>query len=281
VNRGGAGAPAIPFWYPAPMKSRTRVVLLLAIVIGLTVATALVPRIAQDPAYHQFADQRTLFGIPHFFDVVSNVPFLFIGAWGLLVSLQSSKQMFAETSERWPYVVLFLGVLLTSFGSSYYHWNPNNHTLVWDRLPMTVGFMGLLSATIAERINHGFGIRWLLPLVLLGIASVVYWNRTELAGAGDLRPYVLVQFGSLLVLILILILFPPKYTGGRYIGYAIGFYALAKVLELADVAIYRVLRVVSGHTLKHLAAASAIVWIVWMLKMRTIAGGLNASRYAR
>jgi hypothetical protein len=254
---------------------------LLAIVVGMTIATALVPRIAQDPAYHHFADQRTIFGIPHFFDVVSNAPFFFVGVWGLFVALVGSKQMFAETSERWPYVVLFLGVILTCFGSCYYHWNPNNHTLVWDRLPIIVGFMGLLSAMIAERISLSFGIRWLPPLVLMGIASVVYWNRTELAGAGDLRPYVLVQFGSLLVLILILILFPPKYTGGKYIGYAIGFYALAKVLELTDVPVYRFLHIVSGHTLKHLAAATAIVWIVWMLKTRTIAGGLNLSSRIR
>jgi hypothetical protein len=172
-------------------------------------------------------------------------------------------------------------VILTCFGSSYYHWNPNNHTLVWDRLPMTVGFMGLLSATIAERVNLRFGIRWLLPLVLVGIASVVYWNRTELAGAGDLRPYILVQFGSLFLLLLILILFPPKYTGGKYVGYAIGFYGLAKLLEVADVPIYRVLHIVSGHTLKHLAAAAGIVWIVWMLKTRVIAGGLNLSSRMR
>jgi hypothetical protein len=260
------------------MKFRTRVVLLVAFVVGLTIATVLVPRIPQDPAYHHFADQRTIFGIPHFFDVISNLPFLFIGAWGLLVGLQSSRNMFAVSSERWPYVVLFVGVLLTAFGSSYYHWNPNNHTLVWDRLPMTVGFMGLLSAAIVERIHHRTGMRLLSTLVLLGIASVVYWYRTELAGSGDLRPYVLAQFGSLLLLILTLILFAPKYTGGKYIAYAIGFYALAKVLELLDTPIYHVLRVVSGHTLKHLAAAAAVFWIVWMLKTRTLAGTLSLRR---
>ena len=260
------------------MKFRTRVVLLVAVVVGLTIATALVARIPQDPAYHRFADQRTIFGIPHFFDVISNLPFLFIGAWGLFVALQSSRNMFAVSSERWPYVVLFVGVLLTAFGSSYYHWNPNNHTLVWDRLPMTVGFMGLLSAAIVERIHHRTGMRLLSTLVLLGIASVVYWYRTELAGSGDLRPYVLAQFGSLLLLILTLILFAPKYTGGKYIAYAIGFYALAKVLELLDAPIYHVLRVVSGHTLKHLAAAAAVFWIVWMLKTRTLAGTLSLRR---
>jgi hypothetical protein len=253
------------------MRFRTRVVVLFSVALGLVIASALAPRIAQDPAYHHFADQRTVLGIPHFFGVISNVPFLFIGIWGLVTTVAGSKQMFDSWAERWPYAVLFVGVTLTGIGSSYYHWTPDNHTLVWDRLPMTVGFMGLLSATIAERINLRIGIRWLSPFVLMGIASVVYWNRTELAGAGDLRPYVLIQFGSLLLLLLTLILFPPKYTGGKYIAYAIGFYALAKLLELADVPIYQLLHVVSGHTLKHLAAATAIVWIVRMLKTRRLA----------
>ena len=256
------------------MRFRTRVVVLFSVAIGLVIASALAPRIAQDPSYHHFADQR-VFGIPHFFDVTSNVPFLFIGVWGLFTAVRGSKQMFDNWAERWPYVVLFLGVTLTGIGSSYYHWNPDNHTLVWDRLPMTVGFMGLLSATIAERINLRMGIRWLSPFVLLGIASVVYWNRTEVAGAGDLRPYVLIQFGSLLLLVLILILFAPKYTGGKYIAYAIGFYALAKLLELTDVPIYRLLHIVSGHTLKHLAAAAAIVWILRMLKTRRLATSIS------
>lgn len=260
------------------MKFRTRGVILFSVALGLVIATALSPRVAQDPAYHHFADQRAVLGIPHFFDVISNAPFLFIGFWGIFIALVSSERTFEDKSERLPYLVLFLGVTLTGIGSSYYHWTPNNHTLVWDRLPMTIGFMGLLSATIAERINLRLGIRWLSPLVLLGIASVVYWNRTELAGAGDLRPYVLIQFGSLLILVLILILFPPKYTGGKYIGYAIGFYALAKLLELTDAPIYRLLQVVSGHTLKHLAAAAAIVWIVWMLRTRELATSISPHR---
>lgn len=262
------------------MKFRHRVALLLSVALALMIATAVVPRIAQDPAYHRFADQRTILGIPHFFDVTSNAPFFFIGAWGVLVALIGSPAMFAEPSERWSYVVLFVGVLLTSFGSSYYHWHPDNQTLVWDRLPMTVGFMGLLSATISERVNHGAGLRLLTPLILLGFASVVYWNRTELTGSGDLRPYILVQFGSLLLLILVLVLFAPKYTDGRYISYAIGCYAMAKLLEMFDAEIYHALRVVSGHTLKHLAAAGAIVWIVWMLKTRKRVSSMAWNRAA-
>jgi hypothetical protein len=251
------------------MLFRTRLIILVAVTLGLSIATALVPRIAQDPAYHQFADQRVIFGIPHFFDVASNLPFLLVGAWGLWLALGDSPQAFPQSSERWFYVILFTGVLLTGFGSAYYHWNPNNQTLVWDRLPMTVGFMGLFAATVSERVNRGLGIGLLAPLILLGVASVAYWNRTEIAGAGDLRPYVLVQFGSLLLLILMFVLFPARYTGGKYVIYAFGFYVLAKIFELLDAPIYRGLGILSGHTLKHLAAAVAVAWLGWMLKTRS------------
>lgn len=243
---------------------RARLVLLISVTLALILATAFVPRIPQDPAYHHFADQRTFFGIPHFFDVVSNIPFFFVGLWGLSITARR-----VHDAERWAYLTLFAGVLLTCFGSAYYHWDPNNQTLVWDRLPMTIAFMALLSAIISERIDRGLGVRLLVPLVLLGFASVIYWNRTELAGAGDLRPYVLVQFGTLLLLILVLLLFPPRFTGTRYLIYAFGLYVLAKIFEQLDTPIYHALRILSGHTLKHLAAAAAITCIVIALRRRT------------
>jgi hypothetical protein len=243
---------------------RARLVVLISVTLALILATAFVPRIPQDANYHNFADQRAFFGIPHFFDVISNVPFFFVGLWGLLITARR-----VHDAERCAYFTFFAGVVLTCFGSAYYHWGPNNQTLVWDRLPMTIAFMGLLSAIISERIDRGLGMRLLAPLVLLGLASVIYWNRTELAGAGDLRPYVLVQFGTLLLIILILLLFRPRYTGTRYFIYAFGFYVLAKIFELLDGPIYHTLRVLSGHTLKHLAAAAAIACIAVAVKRRT------------
>lgn len=250
---------------------RPRLVILISVTLALILATAFVPRIPQDPTYHHFADQRAFFGIPHFFDVVSNVPFFFVGLWGLLVTTRR-----IHGTERWAYFTLFAGVLLTCFGSAYYHWDPNNQTLVWDRLPMTIAFMGLLSAIISERIDGSLGLRLLAPMVLLGLASVIYWNRTELAGAGDLRPYVLVQFGTLLLLILVLLFFPPRYTGTRYLIYAFGLYVLAKTLEQLDLPIYHALRILSGHTLKHLAAAAAIACIAVAVHRRTLLAGANS-----
>lgn len=146
----------------------------------------LLPRIPQLQSYHVFADQRSILGIPNFGDVVSNVPFGVIGICGLLFLLRSSrnqlKMVFVDRRERWPYVLAFIGLLLTVFGSSYYHLSPDNARLVWDRLPMTIAFMAMVSAVIAERICLRAGL-WLLPLLLpIGIGSVFEWYASEARG---------------------------------------------------------------------------------------------------
>ena len=123
--------------------------------IGGIIAVGLLlgPRIAQPLSYHQFADQRTFLGIPHFFDVVSNLGFLLVGVWGAVFVMKASAGAnVLNREERWPYFFFFLGVLLTAFGSAYYHWAPDNARLLWDRLPMAMGFMGLLAAVLAERV---------------------------------------------------------------------------------------------------------------------------------
>lgn len=160
-----------------------------------------------------------------------------------------------------------MGLFLTAFGSAWYHLNPNNSTLVWDRLPMTITFMGMVAAVIMERINLRLGL-WLLPLLLLiGLGSVLQWHWSETRGMGDLRFYAAVQAYSALVILLTLF-FPARYTEGRYLGFVIAFYALAKALESFDKPIFAVLRVVSGHTLKHLAAAAAGYCILRMVQTR-------------
>jgi len=155
-----------------------------------------------------------------------------------------------------------LGLLLTSFGSSYYHLAPDNARLVWDRLPMTLVFMPLAAAMIAERISRKAGL-WLLPvLTAFGAGSVWQWYASESRGAGDLRMYAAVQAYALLVLLLALLL-PARYTRSADLGWVAGFYLLGKVLETADRQVFLLTgRTVSGHTLKHLAAAAAGYWML-------------------
>ena len=243
----------------------------MLIVLGVAALCALglamARPIPQPLAYHHFADQRQLWGIPNFADTASNLPFLFVGVWGIVVILRG-RVRFIDRRERWPYLIFFVGVALTCIGSSYYHLAPDNDRLVWDRLPMTIGFMSLLAAIIAERIDLKAGVTLLVPLLLLGVASVWYWHLSEQWGRGDLRVYAFVQFFPALGIPLMMWLFPPRYTRSLDLLPAVGFYVLAKVLEAADKRIYALGEIVSGHTLKHLAAVAAAWWILRMLLRR-------------
>lgn len=244
----------------------------LCAVAGVVVIGVLLgPRIAQPQSYHQFADQRTLLGIPHFLDVVSNLGFLVVGVWGMVFVMKASFRTggaFLYPSERWPYFSFFLGVMLTSFGSAYYHWAPDNARLVWDRLPMAMGFTGLLAAVIGERVAPTLATKALAPLLTIGIASVLYWRWTDLAGRDDLRLYGIVQFGSLALVLALCMLRPSRYTRGGDMFVVVGLYVLAKLFERLDRQIFGIARIISGHTLKHLAAALACYLVLGMLKLR-------------
>jgi hypothetical protein len=236
--------------------------------LAAAIAWLAVPPIPQDLAYHRLADSRAWLGIPNALNVLSNAGFLLIGALGLAFVLGRGARAFQEPAERWPYVVFFGGLLLTGVGSAYYHWAPGNARLAWDRLPLAITLMGLLAATIAERIGVK-AARWLLgPLVALAAGSVIYWHYTEQRGAGDLRLYALVQFYPIVAVPLLLWWLPPRYTRGSDLVAAAGTYAAAKVPELLDALILSVTRVVSGHTLKHLLAALAGYWVLHMLRYR-------------
>jgi hypothetical protein len=119
---------------------------------------------------------------------------------------------FLHPRERWPYFFFFLGVLLTAFGSTYYHWAPDNARLLWDRLPMAMGFMGLLAAVLGERMIPALASTTLAPLLGAGIGSVLYWRWTDLAGRDDLRLYGIVQFGSLALVLALCLTEPSRYT---------------------------------------------------------------------
>ena len=227
------------------------------------------PPIPQDAAYHAFADGRALLGVPNFLNVVSNAAFVLVGALGLHALWRGRPApVFGAAWERTAFVGVFAGTALTGVGSAWYHLAPTNATLVWDRLPITLVLMALSAAVVGERLGARAG-RWLLPaLPAAGAASVVYWYASEAAGAGDLRPYGLVQFVPLVVIPLLLALCPPAYTRGGDLLVALGWYGIAKLFEHWDAAVFAVGRLVSGHTLKHLAAAAGAWWLLRMVRTR-------------
>jgi hypothetical protein len=244
------------------------------VLLGVTAVAATIvlrmPPIPQDPGYHQFADTRPWLGIPNFQNVASNLPFLFVGMAGLL----RLRRAIAEPGERklvekGGWFFLFLSFALTAFGSGYYHWAPSNATLLWDRLPMTFGFMGLFAGIIGERIGERAYRLLLWPLVGLGVASVLFWYVGEVQGHGDLRLYALVQFFPLLLIPIVMALYRPRYSHGRYVFLALGWYGVSKILEYYDRQIFDALGVVGGHALKHLAVAMAGWTLVRMFSLRS------------
>lgn len=242
-------------------EGRWRYWLLLAIVATSVVAIALYEPIPQDASYHAFADRRTMLRVPNFWNVISNLPFLMVGIAGLRAlrkgGLSGPRQLLYPA-----YAVLFLGVILVAFGSGYYHLAPDNGSLTWDRLPMTVAFMAFLAVVIGEWIDPQLGRRCLPILVLIGVLSVSYWHVSEMRGSGDLRPYLLVQFLPLALAPLITVIFPSAFPRVYYIWGMLGAYAAAKVLEVFDERVFLALGVLSGHTLKHLTAAAAVYLLV-------------------
>lgn len=247
---------------------RWRYWLILAIVAAAVLALARHAPIPQDTSYHAFADCRSALGIPNIANVLSNLPFLLVGVAGLLALYRERlpgalKQLFAA------YTLFFFGSALIAFGSAYYHLAPDNGTLVCDRLPMTLAFMAFVAIIIGEHLRPAWGRRGLPLLLLFGILSVVYWWLTEMRGHGDLRPYVLVQFLPILLIPIILLLFPSALSNVGLMWATVGTYAAAKVLELLDERIYRALRMVSGHTLKHLMAAVGVYCLLLALRRRS------------
>lgn len=238
--------------------------------LSLALFYLFIPRIPQWQSYHHFADIRQIWGIPNFWNVLSNTPFFLVSILGFLSLKHQYRANNLTNKEALVFFILFLSIFFTGVGSSYYHWAPNNNTLVWDRIPITVVFMSVLSLTIMERINFDLGFRLFIPLIAFGIFSVLHWHWSELSGDGDLRLYALVQFYSMFLIIFVLLLFPKPYPPLKaYLGIFV-FYILAKLFEHYDLLIYEWSGgVVSGHTLKHLFAAVSSYFIVVILNAKT------------
>lgn len=209
--------------------------------------------IPQDQYYHHFADHRTLWNIPNFLNVITNLPFTLIGYFGLKgirnIKVNELKHFF---------FTLFIGFILVALGSGYYHWLPKNSTLVYDRIPITIILMSFFAFIIYSFIDKQIGYRALMILNIVGVVSVIYWIVTEKLGKGDLRWYGFVQFFPIIAIPLILILYSPKVEFRKQILFIFLFFGTAKICEKFDKEIYDLLdKVISGHSLKHLFMVAA------------------------
>lgn len=245
------------------MKNMALIFISLLSIIGVF----LMPPIPQELSYHQFADQQTLFGIPHFFNTVSNIPYLIIGYLGLRL-ISSDKKIELVENIRYIYALFFISVFMVGLGSFYYHLSPDNSTLLWDRLPMAVAFMSFFTIILAEYISEKLATRLLLHLLIIGVGSVLYWYWTESIGQGDLRLYILVQFLPVLLMPIIFILYSSQFTMNFFLWLVLVCYGVAKGFEMIDFEVFELSKAVSGHTLKHLVSVTGVFMFYLALKRR-------------
>lgn len=243
------------------------------VILAFTMAAVIavfffVDPIPQDLAYHRFADTRTLLGVPNFWNVVSNLPFLIVGIWGMTVV---SRRHVQPPALRPAYLIFYFGIFMTAFGSGYFHLVPSNDSLVLDRLPMTIGFAGMFAVVLGEIGSIRLARRVLVPFLIVAMTSVMYWAWTESRGVGDLRPYAIVQFLPMLLIPVLLITHRDNSRLVPAFWYMILFYVLAKIAEFFDAAIFDFGEMLSGHSLKHLFAAVAPAILLLAVNKRAAA----------
>jgi hypothetical protein len=241
--------------------------LLAALLAGLA---WMLPPVAQPLQYHDFADQRACFGLPNCLDTISNGLFILAGAIGLLfLRGGTARRAFINRHEAGFYKLFFGAVVLIGFASGYYHLAPDHAGLAWDRAAIALAFMVWFAAILGERIGLTTAFIMLPLLLVAALGSVGWWYWSETQGAGDLRFYVLVQLVPILLIPLLLWLYPPRYSKGWHILLVIGLYLLALLFDYTDRRVFALTGgFVSGHTLKHVVAALAALWVVRYLRQR-------------
>ncbi len=241
--------------------------ILLAIGVVVIVATGFAPAIPQDPLYHDLADQRRLFAVPNALNVLTNLLFAWVGIEGLYRLLrQKSLQVLAELVP--VYIGFFGGLVLLAAGSSYYHWSPSNASLVWDRLPIALVSLSFLTHLVGEQVSTQSARRLFPWLIAVGVASVIYWYFSEVAGRGDLRPYALMILLPLILTPVLILLFESPWTRVTDVWWMLGWYLLARLCEYLDRTIFDWLILLSGHSLKHIAMAIACAVFLHHLRQR-------------
>lgn len=209
--------------------------------------------LTQDLQYHNFAEQRTIAHIPHFGDVISNLTFVITG---IILLFKTKNTMQLYSGERFLFYFFCISCILLGAGSGYYHYNPNNPTLVADRAAMVLGFAVIFFDTAMRYkiFKESHVVSKFLLTVTLFLLTVFYWACSD-----RLEPYVFAQFFTMFVIVVVALV--NRHTvNGKHLFLMAGFYFLAKLFESQDEWIFTTTQWVSGHTLKHIAYAIALYY---------------------
>ena len=245
-------------------KQKIIITLILGISLIAFITMFFIEPIPQIAKYSDFIDKRNIFGIPNFYNVISNIPFLFVGIYAFVL-LKKDKLSY-QYKIKFIYYTMSLGVVGVFFGSSYFHLDENNQTLFFDRLPMVIIFMSIFSIVISEFVHLEIGKKLFPYLLFIGLASITYWIVGELNGAGDLRLYGLVQFLPMLIIPIILLSFQNKSHKVSAYWYLLFAYIFAKVFEFFDACVFKYTSIISGHSIKHFVSALGILMFFQTIK---------------
>jgi hypothetical protein len=257
--------------YQHNTQAYTNKALIIAGSIGIALLIIfLIPQFPQPTWYNDFADKREVMGIPHFSNVFSNLPFAILGILGLsALRDMPSDRFISKPYEKGAFAAIYWGAILGAIGATYYHLDPNNSTLVWDRLAISLVVMPLMCIAMSERMDPKVGYYALIPTVLAGIVGTSIWEYTETTNHGDLRYYLAVELLPFLAIMMILVLFPSKYNRISGWVHVLLWLVLSRVFEFSDLSIYQATNhFISGHTLKHVSAAIALVYLIWHMGHR-------------
>jgi len=257
----------------SPRSMRIRKIIVISPGIFGLMAIFFFPRLTRNPVSHLFLLQLEKEDVARFGNVVTSLAIVFVGLSGLYFMIRSGnitwRKPFVEQRERRIYAVFFLCLILTGLGSGWYHYDPVEERLIWDRLPAMTALLSFFAIVVSERISLKAGTHLLWPLLILGAGSAIYWQvGLEQAGRGDIRFYGLIYGYTVLAIPLTLLLFPSRFTQGHYFWRVLFWLALARSCELFEQEIFGLTQYVSGHTLGHCFAAVGVFSIVAMLKRR-------------
>jgi len=252
---------------PSTLSRRERGLLFTFVLLALVALAGPALPAADVAIASMFADGRAWHGLPNAMDVLSNLPFALVGCWGLY-RLHRIDRAHQQALAEFPLAppasdppdntldcawLFFAGLIATAAGSAFFHLMPDASRLAADRAGMAVAFAGLIGVAVCERVSQraGWPAAWFV--LMAGLLSAEVFQES-----GNVLPWAIVQFGGMALVLTLALATPMRGAVGLKLGWVICFYALAKVSELADHAIYEATQqVVSGHTLKHLTASLA------------------------
>jgi thiamine transporter ThiT len=226
---------------------------------------------------HPFVDARVLWGIPNALDVLSNLSFIGMGVWGFFALHRAPA---VPVATRQAATVFFIGLLLTCLSSSFYHWGPDAWGLAVDRAGMAVAFAGVLGLAAAERVSQR-AAPWVWGGVLAAGLLAIMVNFA----AGVVAPWAVVQFGGMAVVLWAAMQRAPGGALDSSLGIRwtvlIAIYVVAKLLELGDEAVFHASQeIISGHSLKHLAASLAALPVIYALRHNAKQGDKATANHA-